>query len=110
MAPLGVVISSLCDELKLHHVERLSDGICGLEEGTVFTDILNCFNRIATHCASTMVALMQSGDAFREVHIHNSKVHPTDTKEYHLYFKEYNQKYDLKTVGKILSMEPEDVE
>lgn len=110
VAPLGVVISSLCDELKLHHVERLSDGICGLEEGTVFTDILNCFNRIATHCASTMVALMQSGDAFREVHIHNSKVHPTDTKEYHLYFKEYNQKYDLKTVGKVLSMEPEEVE
>ena len=53
---------------------------------------------------------MQSGDAFREVHIHNSKVHPTDTKEYHLYFKEYNQKYDLKTVGKVLSMEPEEVE
>ena len=110
VAPLGVVISSLCDELKLHHVERLSDGMCGLEEGTVFTDILNCFNRIATHCASTMVALMQSGETFQEVHIHNSKVHPTDTKEYHMYFKEYNQKYDLKTIGKVLSMEPEEVE
>ena len=47
VAPLGVVIASLCNELKMHHVERLSNGECGLEEGTVYTDILNSFNRIA---------------------------------------------------------------
>ena len=59
VAPLGMLITKMCDELKLHHVARLSDGICGLEEGTVFNDILNSFNRIAAHCASAMVALMR---------------------------------------------------
>ena len=52
VAPLGMIITSLCNELKMHHVERLSNGNCGLEEGTVYTDILNSFNRIAAHCAS----------------------------------------------------------
>lgn len=56
VAPLGMLITKMCDELKLHHVARLSDGLCGLEEGTVFNDILNSFNRIAAHCASAMVA------------------------------------------------------
>ena len=45
--------------MKLRHVERLSQGNCGLEEGTVFNDLLNSLNRIATHCASSMVALIK---------------------------------------------------
>lgn len=59
VSPLGIVIRGLCDEMKLRHVERLSQGNCGLEEGTVFNDLLNSLNRIATHCASSMVALIK---------------------------------------------------
>ena len=43
VAPLGAVITGLCDVLKMRHAERLSQGKCGLEEGTVFSDILNSF-------------------------------------------------------------------
>mgnify|MGYP000680019439 CR=1 FL=1 len=64
-----MIITSLCNELKMHHVERLSNGNCGLEEGTVYTDILNSFNRIAAHCASAMVALLKSGDDNPDMHI-----------------------------------------
>lgn len=110
VAPLGVVIAAKCNELKMHHVERLSNGICGLEEGTVFTDILNSFNRIATHCASVMAALLKSDDTNSDVHIHNSKVHPIDTEEYHIYYKEYSKKYDIQNVDHVRSMEPEEVE
>ena len=73
VAPLGMVITTLCDELKMRHVERMSNGGCGLEEGTVFTDILNSFNRIAAHCASAMVALMNSDKENMDTHIHDSK-------------------------------------
>ena len=61
----------------MHHVERLSNGNCGLEEGTVYTDILNSFNRIAAHCASAMVALLKSGDENPDMHIHDSKIYPS---------------------------------
>lgn len=110
VAPLGVVIAAKCNELKMHHVERLSNGICGLEEGTVFTDILNSFNRIATHCASVMAALLKEEDTTSDVHIHNSKVHPIDTEEYHIYYKEYSKKYDIQNPEHTRSMEPEEVE
>ena len=111
VAPLGMVITTLCDELKMRHVERMSSGGCGLEEGTVFTDILNSFNRIAAHCASAMVALMNSDKENMDTHIHNSKVYPSDSTEYKTYLNEYNQKYEIKKDGEHMrSMEPEEVE
>ena len=111
VAPLGVVITNMCDELKLHHVERLSEGNCGLEEGTVFNDILNSFGRIASHCASAMVALMKSGEENTDIHIHDSKIYPSNSVEFRTYFTEYSQKYDLgKNEGHVVSMEPEEVE
>ena len=111
VAPLGMVITTLCDELKMRHVERMSSGGCGLEEGTVFTDILNSFNRIAAHCASAMVALMNSDKENMDTHIHDSKVYPSDSAEYKTYLNEYNQKYEIKKDGEHMrSMEPEEVE
>ena len=111
VAPLGMVITSLCNELKMHHVERLSNGHCGLEEGTVYTDILNSFNRIAAHCASAMVALLKSSDENPDMHIHDSKIYPSDSVEYYTYFKEYRQKYEIvKNEEHMRSMEPEEVE
>ena len=111
VAPLGMVITTLCDELKMRHVERMSNGGCGLEEGTVFTDILNSFNRIAAHCASAMVALMNSDKENMDTHIHDSKVYPSDNAEYKTYLNEYNQKYEIKKDGEHMrSMEPEEVE
>ena len=111
VAPLGAVITNLCDELKMHHVERLSKGECGLEEGTVFNDILNSFGRIAAHSASAMTALLKSGDTDADPHIHDSKIYPTNSVEYYQYFKEYGQKYDIENQeGHVLSMEPEEVE
>ena len=111
VAPLGAVITGLCDVLKMRHAERLSQGKCGLEEGTVYTDILNSFNRIAAHCASAMVALLKSGDENPDMHIHDSKIYPSDSVEYYTYFKEYRQKYEIvKNEEHMRSMEPEEVE
>ena len=106
-----MVITVLCDELKLRHVERMSNGACGLEEGTVFSDILNSFTRISAHCASAMVALTKNSEEPVDIHIHNSRVYPSDTEEYKIYLKEYSQKYELaKIKDHIRSMEPEEVE
>jgi phosphate:Na+ symporter len=111
VAPLGVVIRVLCDELKLHHVERLSEGKCGLEEGTVFNDILNSLNRIATHCASAMVALMKAQEKDSDMHIHDSKVYASNSEEYKTYLQEYIEKYDLgQSAVDFLSMEAEEIE
>ena len=90
--------------MKLRHVERLSQGNCGLEEGTVFNDLLNSLNRIATHCASSMVALIKIREKDTDIHIHDSKVYAIEGDD-------YTTKYDLgQREGRIVSMEDEQVE
>lgn len=110
VAPIGMVITRLCDELKHNHVERLGTGMCELEQGTMFTDILNSFTRIAAHCASIMSAMSKTEEKSADIHIHNSRVYAGEGKEYYSYFDEYSRKYDLGTAGShIQSMEPEEV-
>ena len=111
VSPLGVVITNLCDELKHNHVIRLGSGACGLEEGTVFNDILNSFTRIAAHCASIVSAMEKSGEDGEDIHIHDSRVYAGEGMEYYSYFTKYSQKYDLgneSSHGK--SMEAEETE
>ena len=110
VAPLGMVITRLCDELKHNHVKRLGSGACGLEQGTIFTDVLNSFTRIASHCASIMTAMAKTEENDEDIHIHNSRVYAGEGMEYYSYFTEYSQKYDLgKKDSHIQSMEPEEV-
>lgn len=63
--PLEEQIDVLCDEMKLHHVDRLQNGQCSLSQGFVFNDILTNFERVADHCSNLAVALIElNADAF----------------------------------------------
>lgn len=110
VVPLGMVITNMCNELRMLHVERLSNGGCGLEQGTIFTDILNSFNHIASHCASATDAWVKSRDRDVDIHVHNSRIYPSDTKEYFQYLEEYRNKYDIRNAERVVSMEAEEVE
>lgn len=108
--PLGVVITNLCDELKHNHVIRLGNGVCGLEQGTIFNDILNSFTRIAAHCASIMSAMQKSAENDEDIHIHDSRVYAGEDMAYYSYFTKYSQKYDLANQSShVKSMEAEEL-
>ena len=54
---------------------------------------------------------LKSGDENPDMHIHDSKIYPSDSVEYYTYFKEYRQKYEIvKNEEHMRSMEPEEVE
>lgn len=95
VAPLGVVITNLCDELKHNHVIRLGSGDCGLEQGTIFNDILNSFTRIAAHCASITSAMQKASEGDEDIHIHDSRVYAGEGMTYYSYYTNYSEKYDL---------------
>ena len=110
VAPLGVVITNLCDELKHNHVIRLGNGICGLEQRTIFNDILNSFTRIAAHCASIMSAMQKTDEKDEDMHIHDSRVYAGEGMAYYSHFTKYSQKYDLGNQSShVKSMEAEEV-
>ena len=95
VSPLGVVITNLCDELKHNHVIRLGSGDCGLEQGTIFNDILNSFTRIAAHCASITSAMQKASEGDEDIHIHDSRVYAGEGMIYYSYYTNYSEKYDL---------------
>ena len=48
--PLEELIDNLCDEMKMHHIDRLQKGICTLHHGFVFNDLLTNLERVSDHC------------------------------------------------------------
>ena len=57
--PLEQVIDDLCDLMRNHHVDRLQQGICTLQHGFVFNDLLTNFERVGDHCSNVAVAMIE---------------------------------------------------
>ncbi len=91
--PLEELVDNLCGELKLHHVQRLKNGICSLNSGFVFNDILNNFERIADHCSNIAVAMIAlESDSF-DAHEYLDSVKRLKSETYAKYFEVYSKKY-----------------
>lgn len=106
--PLALLVTVLCEELKLRHVTRLSHGECGLEQGTVFNDLLNSMDRIAAHCSSVAIAVVKQEGMDSDMHIQSSAARDFRNGEYRHMFAEYLAKYDIGDLSdRAKSMEPE---
>ena len=57
--PLEEVIDRLCDEMKLHHVQRLQQGQCTILQGFIFNDLLTNLERVSDHCSNVAVAMIE---------------------------------------------------
>ncbi|MGM9618560.1 MAG: Na/Pi cotransporter family protein [Oscillospiraceae bacterium] len=93
--PLEELIDSLCDEMKLHHIDRLQKGICTLHQGFVFNDLLTNYERVSDHCSNIAVALIElDSDAF-DTHEYLKSLREMRDSAFARYFEEYRQKYTL---------------
>ena len=57
--PLEEVVDELTKELKSRHIKRLRAGICTVETGFVFADLLTNCERIADHCSNLAVCVIE---------------------------------------------------
>lgn len=57
--PLEQVIDELTDKAKNNHILRLKNGVCTIEQGFVFSDIMNNFERISDHCSNIAAAVIE---------------------------------------------------
>ena len=93
MEPLEELIDTLCDEMKLHHIDRLQHGICTLTQGFVFNDLMTNFERIADHCSNIAVAIIElESDSF-DTHEYLNSIKQMKSASFDRYFEEYRQKY-----------------
>ena len=62
MEPLEEVIDILVEKLRDGHIKRLKDGICSIDTGVVFLDVLNNVERISDHCSNVAARLVGTSE------------------------------------------------
>ena len=93
--PLEEMIDMLCDELKLHHVNRVQAGECTLDQGFVFNDLLTNLERVADHCSNIAVAMIELEAGVFDTHEYLNSLRDVQSDSFRRYFEVYKNKYDL---------------
>ena len=95
--PLEEMIDMLCDELKLHHVNRVQAGQCTLDQGFVFNDLITDLERVADHCSNIAVAMIELEAGVFDTHEYLNSLRDVQSDSFRRYFEVYKNKYDLNT-------------
>lgn len=93
--PLEEIIDGLCDEAKSHHVERLQQGLCTLNQGFVFNDLLTNYERVADHCSNIAVAIIEVESDNFDTHEYLNSVKAMKDASFERYYDEYKKKYSV---------------
>lgn len=94
--PLEQVINNLKAELRAKHSRRMENGECSVENGMLFFDIVNSFERIADHCSNLAVCIIELSQGSYQTHSYLKGVKNADNKTFMESFEYYLSKYALK--------------
>ncbi len=93
--PLEQVIDDLKEKLRVHHILRLQQGLCSIETGFVWSDLLTALERVGDHCSNIAGCVvdmahhdMNTHEALRSARIENESFGEQ--------YKAFAQKYSLK--------------
>ena len=92
--PLEEVIDVMAERLRDQHILRLKDGVCSIDTGVVFLDVLNNAERISDHCSNVAARLigMDAGEDY-DSHTLKSIMHHNPTKDYMLEYEQCRKEY-----------------
>lgn len=87
--PLEEVVDNLSAELKNRHIERLQNGICTIEFGYVYQDILTNLERISDHCSNIAGCLIEIDEKTNiHAYLHELKENDETFRREYRYFSE----------------------
>lgn len=93
--PLEDLVDNLCDEMKLHHIDRLQSGVCTFERGFVFNDLLTDLERISDHCSNIALAMIESESESFDAHEYINSLNAMHTDRFDDYYNQYCEKYKI---------------
>lgn len=94
--PLEQVINNLKSQLRELHSKRMEAGDCSIENGILFFDIINSFERIADHCSNLAVCIIELSQGSYQTHSYLKGVKNSNNKTFIEQFETYLKKYELK--------------
>ncbi len=93
--PLEQVIDDLCDEMKLHHVERIQQGKCTIRQGFIFNDILTNMERISDHCSNVAVAMIELNIGSFDTHEYLDRLKEKKSGDFAMEVERFHARYSL---------------
>jgi len=89
------VIDDLKEAMRLHHIQRLQQGLCSIETGFIWSDLLTALERVGDHCSNIAGCVvdmahhdMNTHEALRSARVENE--------HFGEQYKDYAKKYSLK--------------
>ncbi len=93
--PLEERIDELCDEMKLHHISRLKTGVCTLNQGFPFNDLITNFERVADHCSNIAIAMIELNRDDFDTHGYIINLKELHAHRFDEYYERYAEKYKV---------------
>lgn len=93
--PLEQVVDNLKRELRERHAKRIQQGLCTVENGMIYFDIVNSLERIADHCSNLAVCIIELSQGSFQTHRYMSEVKSKNNTEFMKNFENYLKKYKI---------------
>jgi len=92
--PLEQVVDYLCGEIKSRHISRLQQGICSVESGMQFTDVLGDLERISDHCSNVAAAVIELNMGLYDTHQYLGALR-SDSEDFRQMYAQFRSDYVL---------------
>ena len=96
--PLEQVIDGLKEELRTRHIARLQKGMCSIEAGFVWADLINALERTSDHCSNVAGAVIDMTRNNMNMHEALRSLRSGEN-DYDQNFEFYKEKYSLKPMA-----------
>ena len=77
--PLEQIIDGLKERLRTNHIIRMQQGLCGIEAGFVWSDLLTNIERVSDHCSNIAGCVIDVNDGNLNLHASLREVKKKDT-------------------------------
>lgn len=93
--PLEQVINNLKAQLRANHSKRMENDECSVENGMLFFDIVNSFERIADHCSNLAVCIIELSQGSYQTHRYLKGAKSNSNQSFMQSFEMYLDKYKI---------------
>lgn len=93
--PLEQTIDLMIDLLRNKHIMRLKDGVCALESGIIFLEVLTNLERIGDHCSNIAAYVIgaEAADGIFDAHALRRRLHDGTVHGYNKMLEDYKARY-----------------
>jgi len=93
--PLEEVIDELKDKMRAGHIRRVQSGVCTIELGFIFSDLLTSLERVSDHCASIARCIIEISHDGLSVHEYMRGLDANQQAVFANNFRRFREKYTI---------------